>query len=167
MLGLCLYELNQDHQAADQFSLARKFGIQDAQQMEPVLIYHEAMVALRQGRFETANQTLRLLTRKAVRSEEIELAYGMSVLMMRPRALPPPGTAARAVVQRIGQAEAADSMETHEHARELYARAVAATPAFANIHFAYGRFLLGVQEVGSSRVDLQACKLEYSIVSPK
>ena len=24
-----------------------------------------------------------------------------------------------------------------------------------------------VQEVGSSRVDLQACKLEYSIVSPK
>ena len=24
-----------------------------------------------------------------------------------------------------------------------------------------------IQEVGSSRVDLQACKLEYSIVSPK
>ena len=24
-----------------------------------------------------------------------------------------------------------------------------------------------VQDVGSSRVDLQACKLEYSIVSPK
>ena len=24
-----------------------------------------------------------------------------------------------------------------------------------------------VREVGSSRVDLQACKLEYSIVSPK
>ena len=25
----------------------------------------------------------------------------------------------------------------------------------------------GFKEVGSSRVDLQACKLEYSIVSPK
>ena len=25
----------------------------------------------------------------------------------------------------------------------------------------------GICEVGSSRVDLQACKLEYSIVSPK
>ena len=31
-----------------------------------------------------------------------------------------------------------------------------------------GRFtLLTCAEVGSSRVDLQACKLEYSIVSPK
>ena len=28
-------------------------------------------------------------------------------------------------------------------------------------------FLFGVSDVGSSRVDLQACKLEYSIVSPK
>ena len=34
----------------------------------------------------------------------------------------------------------------------------------------YGQFHLcedASQEVGSSRVDLQACKLEYSIVSPK
>ena len=29
------------------------------------------------------------------------------------------------------------------------------------------KFLTQVQNVGSSRVDLQACKLEYSIVSPK
>ena len=29
------------------------------------------------------------------------------------------------------------------------------------------RLVKGVAEVGSSRVDLQACKLEYSIVSPK
>ena len=30
-----------------------------------------------------------------------------------------------------------------------------------------GTVLDGLNDVGSSRVDLQACKLEYSIVSPK
>ena len=30
-----------------------------------------------------------------------------------------------------------------------------------------GTIVIGEGEVGSSRVDLQACKLEYSIVSPK
>ena len=32
---------------------------------------------------------------------------------------------------------------------------------------AWRAFRRGADEVGSSRVDLQACKLEYSIVSPK
>ena len=37
--------------------------------------------------------------------------------------------------------------------------------------FGFGTYLIplmiGARDVGSSRVDLQACKLEYSIVSPK
>ena len=43
------------------------------------------------------------------------------------------------------------------------------TPAYGGmVHVEYLRRLFEYsREVGSSRVDLQACKLEYSIVSPK
>ena len=41
-------------------------------------------------------------------------------------------------------------------------------PAFSFHKYSWlGEFVAGIRNVGSSRVDLQACKLEYSIVSPK
>ena len=155
MLGLCLYELNQNDDALKHLALARKFGIQNAEQMEPVLMYHEAMLALRMGRFEAANATLHQLTRKGTRSEEADLAYGMSVLLVRPQALAPEGSSERDVVGRIGQAEEDDSTETHEQARALYARAVEAAPEFPNIHFAFGRFLLGIEEPDAAMAEFQ------------
>jgi tetratricopeptide (TPR) repeat protein len=155
MLGLCLYELDQNEDASKHLALARKFGIQDAQHMEPILMYHEAMLALRLGRFETANQTLHQLTRKGGRSEEINLAYGMSVLQMRPQLLGAAGSPERAIVEQIGHAEASDSTDTHAQARDLYERAVAAAPDFPDIHFAYGRFLLGIQEPDAAMGEFQ------------
>ena len=38
---------------------------------------------------------------------------------------------------------------------------------YASIFAALGTKVTVIEQVGSSRVDLQACKLEYSIVSPK
>jgi len=146
MLGLCLYELNQNEQAARHFAEARHYGIENPAQLEPVLLYHEAMLALRARHFETANQTLHMMARKGIRSEDGDLAFGMSVLLMLPSQLPPPGSTARRVVLRVGQAEATDSTETHELARRMFARVVEMAPEMPNIHFAYGRFLLGIQE---------------------
>ena len=155
MLGLCLYELNQNEQAARHFAEARHYGIENPAQLEPVLLYHEAMLALRSRHFETANQTLHMMARKGISSEDGDLDFGMSVLLMLPSQLPPPGSTARRIVLRVGQAEAADSTETHELARRIFARVVAMAPEFPNIHFAYGRFLLGIQEPDAALVEFK------------
>jgi tetratricopeptide (TPR) repeat protein len=155
MLGLCLYELGQNAEALKHLDLAAKLGIQNASEMEPILIYHQSMIALRIGHFETANHSLHILARKGTRSEEADLAFGMSVLLMSPKDLPPAGSAERATVLQLGKAEAEDSTETHAITRDMYARAVQASPEFPNIHFAFGRFLLSIQEPDAAMAEFQ------------
>ncbi|HVJ09052.1 MAG TPA: tetratricopeptide repeat protein [Acidisarcina sp.] len=146
MLGLCQYELGDLDNAQRHFQQARKIGIQDDPKLWHVLMYHESMILVHKAKYESAIESLHRLSKLGVSSEDIDLAYGMCVLLMKPSELPPAGSTERAVVVRVGHAEAMDSRETHDTAKKLYKEAVEATPAFPNIHYAYGRFLLTIQE---------------------
>ena len=146
LLGLCKYELGDDDSAELHLQAAKKIGMQDDPQLWHVLLYHESMILVRKGKFESAIDTLHRLSKIGVSSEDIDLAYGMSVLLMKPTELAPLGSDERAVVLRIGYAEASDSMETHGAANKLYLESVEASPTFPNIHYAYGRFLLAIKE---------------------
>ena len=70
-----------------------------------VLTYHEGMLLLRAGRYERALETLQPLVSAGVEDENLELALGMGVLLMRPNDAPPEGSPTRAVVTRAGRAE--------------------------------------------------------------
>ena len=55
----------------------------------------------------------------------------------------------------------------YQQSQQVYFRAWQIAWACYSIHYALDAFRYFRPPVGSSRVDLQACKLEYSIVSPK
>jgi tetratricopeptide (TPR) repeat protein len=146
MLGLSEYELGDYDDSSKHLALAWKLGIRDAEEMEPVLLYHRVLLALRARHFEAASQLLQQMTHKGIRNRDVELAYGMSAMRITPGELPPVQSEAFTVIYRIGQAEVSDSTDTHEQARGLYEEAVNAAPDFPNIHFAYGRFLMEINE---------------------
>ncbi len=64
---------------------ARKLGVQKEGELLHVLTYHEGMLLLRSGRYESALETLQALVAAGVDDESLDLALGMGVLLMRPR----------------------------------------------------------------------------------
>ncbi|MFZ1938802.1 MAG: tetratricopeptide repeat protein [Terracidiphilus sp.] len=146
MLGLSEYELRDYDDSSKHLALAWKLGIRDAEDMEPVLLYHRVLLALRARHFEAATQLLQQMTHKGIRNREVEFAYGMSAMRVTPDEVPPVQSEGFRTIYRIGHAEASDSTDTHQQARDLYEAAVNAAPDFPNIHFAYGRFLMEINE---------------------
>jgi tetratricopeptide (TPR) repeat protein len=146
MLGLSEYHLGDYDNSSKHLALAWKLGIRDAQEMEPVLLYHQALLALRGRHFEAASQLLQQMTRMGITNPDVDLAYGMSAMRLTPDEVPPVQSQAFGVIYRIGHAEASDRTDSHQQARDLYEAAVTATPDFPNIHFAYGRFLMEINE---------------------
>ena len=146
MLGLCEYELGAYDDSSKHLALAWKLGIRDAEDMEPVLLYHQALLALRARRFEAACQLLQQMTHKGLLNRDVELAYGMGVMRITPDEVPPVQSPAFRVIYRVGHAQASDLIDAHQQARDLYEEVVNANPDFPNIHYAYGRFLMAINE---------------------
>jgi tetratricopeptide (TPR) repeat protein len=155
MLGLCEYEVGNYKDSEKHLAAAWKLGIQDAAEMEPLLLYHQVLIQLREQHFEAALDTLSQMLRKGTHNRDVDVACGMGVLRITPDELPAAGTDANLVVQRIGYAQAADSIDTHERARQLYQQAVDASPDFPNIHFAFGRFLMGINESAAAQAEFK------------
>jgi predicted Zn-dependent protease len=150
MLALCEYQLNLDDSALKHLDAAAQFGIQKDEQLKHVLEYHKAMLLLRKGKYESAIETLYLLVYDGVHSDDVDLALGMAVLLMRPAKLPPETSPERQVVLRLGQAESLSLVKNYEEARQRYSALVKEFPDFPNIHYAYGRFLLAAQDTDAA-----------------
>ncbi len=155
MLGLCEYEVGQYKESEKHLAAAWKLGIQDAAEMEPLLLYHQVLLQLRERHFEAALDIVNQMLRKGFHNRDVDVACGMGVLRITPEELPAAGTDANAVIQRIGYAQAADSIESHERARQLFQQAVDASPDFPNIHNAYGRFLMGINESAAAQAEFK------------
>jgi len=147
MLGLCEFELGQDNSALAHLQRGRKLGILKDPQLARVMLYHEGLLLLRKGRFEDAQQALSALSRNGGDGEELMLALGMSALYIFPTKLPPEGSTAREVVMRVGKAEFLAATKKFDEARREYSSVADEFPQTANIHFAFGRFLLSLGEV--------------------
>jgi predicted Zn-dependent protease len=142
MLALCQYQFGMDNSALDHIQAAKDFGIQKDEQLHHVMQYHEAMLLLRMGRYESAAEVLRYLYRDEVGGEDLTLALAMSALLMRPSSLPPPGSAERVIVIRVGQAERFSLGKQFAEAKQAYTTLVTENPAFPNLHYAFGRHLM-------------------------
>jgi tetratricopeptide (TPR) repeat protein len=155
MLALCQYQLGLDDSAMQNIQAARKLGIKKDEQLQHVLQYHEGMLLLREGRYEDAIEALQLLVKQGVHSDDLDAALGMGALLVRPKDAPSEGTLGRQVLLRAGQAEAYGLLKKYDEGKKSYAALVQEFPAFPNIHYAYGRFLLGFDELDEGIVQFQ------------
>lgn len=146
MLALCQYELGKDDASLQNIFTAEKLGIEKNDQLQHVLQYHEGMLLLRKAQYESAIEVLAYLSREGVQSDDLYAAIGMGALMMNPREAPSAGSPGMSVVLRVGHAENFSLLQSYDAARKEYQSVVADYPGFANIHYAYGRFLLQVQD---------------------
>ena len=154
MLGLSQYELGQDDSALANLRAGRKLGVADDPQMRKVMLYHEGLLFLRKGQFGNAQEPLKRLSRDGVQTgvqtEDLYMALGMCVLMMRPVELPEKGTPGRTVVLRAGTAEALASLDKIDEARSAFAALSQEFPGYPNLHYAYGRFLLEAHDTDAA-----------------
>jgi tetratricopeptide (TPR) repeat protein len=155
MLGLCEYQLDQDDAAVGQIRFAKKLGIRKDDQLLHVLQYHEAMLQLRKGHFESAQAVLRSLVAEGVHSDELNAALGMGALMLRPKDAPAEGTDGHALMLRVGSAESLNLQRKADEAQAAYKSLVQENPNFPNIHYAYARLLLGTQDADAAIAEFQ------------
>jgi tetratricopeptide (TPR) repeat protein len=149
MLALCEYQLDADADALAHIQTAKQLGVQTDGGLPNVLTWHEGMLLLRAGRYERALETLQSLVSAGVEDENLELAIGMGVLLMRPKEAPAEGSPTRAIVQRAGRAERHHMAKEFAAAKRDYVAVVQDAPAFPNLHYAYGRFLLATEDLES------------------
>ena len=125
------------------------------EQLQHVLEYHEGMLLLRKGRYEDAIDALQLLVKQGVHSDDLDAALGMAALLIRPKDAPLEGTGGRQVLLRAGQAEAYSLLKKYDEGKKTYNDLLQEFPTFPNAHYAYGRFLLGFDELDEAIVQFQ------------
>jgi tetratricopeptide (TPR) repeat protein len=149
MLALCEYQLDADASALVHIQTAKQLGVQTDGGLPNVLTYHEGMLLLRAGRYERALETLQPLVSAGVEDENLEFALGLGVLLMRPKEASAKGSPTGATVQRAGRAERHHMAKEFAAAKRDYVALVQDAPAFPNVHYAYGRFLLATEDLES------------------
>ena len=147
MLALCEYQVERYASAMEHIVAARKLGVQKDGELPNVLTYHESMLLLRAGRYERALEVLQTLVAAGVGDENLDLALGMGVLLIRPQDALLEDTVARRVVLHAGGAERRHLAKEFEAAKAAYLTLVQEAPTFPNVHYAYGRFLLATEDL--------------------
>jgi len=155
MLGLCQFELGRDEAAMKNLLAGQKLGVQKDQQLHNVVLYHLGVLELRARKFRDARVTLGQLVKEGVNTKEVRTALGMSVLMVRSAEATVEGIAWAQVVEGVGEAEALLELKDFARAKQTYADLTAGFPDFPNLHFAYGRFLLEVDETEEALAEFQ------------
>jgi predicted Zn-dependent protease len=142
MLGLCEFELGNYQDALRHLRQGRQLGIPvDNRELARVIRYHEGLLLLLTGDFETAQQALDSLSYEGVRTDDLIIALGFSVLRIQslPQKIDP---AAVALVKRAGEAEYLAATKKFDEAQKAYASLVADYSRTHNVQYAYGVFLL-------------------------
>jgi tetratricopeptide (TPR) repeat protein len=147
MLGLCEFELGDDDGALKHIEEGKERGLNPDEQFQQVMLFHEGVLLLRKGRFNRAGEAFSDLSKLGLQNDDLMLDLGMAALRMLPKNLPEQGTPGREVLRRAGKAEALAAAKKFDEAKQEYANLVAEYPDYPNIHYARGRFLLGLSEV--------------------
>jgi predicted Zn-dependent protease len=146
MLALCEYQLSDDDSALRNIRAAKQLGISKDERLVRVLQYHEAMLLLRAGRYEDGIEVLQPLVADGVDSQDLDTSLGLGVLLIRPNDAPPEGSPGHEILMRAGRAERYRLAKQFEDARRSYGALIGEFPSFPSLHYAYGRFLLSVND---------------------
>lgn len=147
MLGLCQFESGKDNLALKNLLAAERLGVLDREDLRKVVLYHLGILQLRARRFGDAQLTLGVLAKQKVRTQELILALGQAALLVNPQESPSANNDATNVIEQVGRAEALGATSEFEQGKQIYTALTARYPAYPNLHFAYGRFLLEAHEI--------------------
>jgi tetratricopeptide (TPR) repeat protein len=142
MLGLCQFELGLDSSALQHLGAATNLGISPDPELRRVLVYHEAVLLQRSGKFEHAQSLLQQLCLEGTSTPEIDSALGMTLLRMTSKTPPAGGTPDASVVAGIGHAGCLVGQKKYEDAKAILHRLNTQFSQFPNVHYASGLLLL-------------------------
>jgi len=153
MLGLSEFELGEDASALKHIQEGKDLGLPDDPQLRNVVLYHEGVLLRRAGMFKEALQRLHTLCFSGVQNPDLLQALGMVALWRSE----PEATGDRdvGVVARVGRAECLAGQKKFDEARREYAAAARDYPTYPNIHYAYGWFLLGAEDMPAGYAELE------------
>ncbi len=153
MLGLCEFELGQDNSALKNLEAATNLGISSDKELRQVLVYHEAVLLQRDGKFEHAQSLLQQLCLEGTTSPEIDTALGMTLLRMNAKT--PAGSDA-GIVSGIGHAGCLVGQKKYEEAKAILGPLTTDYAKFPNIHYAAGLLLLDTGDTDAAIQQFQA-----------
>jgi tetratricopeptide (TPR) repeat protein len=142
MLGLCQFEIGLDSSALEHLEAATNLGISPDPELRRVLVYHEAVLLQRGGKFERAQNLLQQLCLEGTNSPEIDSALGMTLLRMTAKTPPTAGTPDSSIVAGIGHAGCLVGQKKYEDAKTILNALNTQYPQFANVHYASGLLIL-------------------------
>lgn len=145
LLGLSEFELDDEVRALADLQASIELGMLEDVQLRHVVLYHDAVLLQRQGRFQSARTALSALCRAQVQSDDLLRTFGMTALLMRDKAAPSAGNLAE-TVHLVGHGACLAAQKDFDSARGDFESAVAHDPHAPNVHYAYGRFLLDARD---------------------
>jgi tetratricopeptide (TPR) repeat protein len=156
MLGLCQFEIGLDSSALRHLEAATNLGISPDPELRRVLLYHEAMLLQRSGKFERAQSLLQQLCLEGTTGPEIDGTLGMTLLRMAAKTPAAAGTSYGSVVSGIGHAGCLVGQKRYEDAKAILNTLNTQDPQFPNIHYASGLLLLDTGDTDSAIQQFQA-----------
>lgn len=143
MLGLCEFRFGDYDNALTHIRQGRQNGIGNNAELGRVMRYHEGLLLLLKGDFETAQKVLSSLSYDNVNTEDLIIAHGLASLRlpMLPSQIKP-DYRDRDLIRRTGFAAHQMAQKNMNDAEVEYQRLVADYPKAPGVQYAYGMFLL-------------------------
>jgi tetratricopeptide (TPR) repeat protein len=143
MLGLCEFKVGNYDNALGRIRQGRQIGVENNRDLDMAMRYHEGMLLLLKGDFETAQTLFGALSYENVNREDLIIAHGLAVLRlpMLPSQIPP-GYRDREMIRRAGFAEHQSAQKNQGDARQEYERLAADYPKAPGVQYACGRYML-------------------------
>ncbi len=143
-VGLCEFQLKDYERALTDLEEARSLGLGDNRLLVNVTRYNIAILSNRFERFERAYEQLQEFAQENNEDPSVVEALGLSVLRMAylPVELPPDKYD---LVLMAGRASYKMASGRGDDADRLFQELIARYPQTANVHYAYGVFLLPVR----------------------
>jgi tetratricopeptide (TPR) repeat protein len=143
MLGLCEFRIGDYDNALKHIRQGRQIGLGDNQELGRVVRYHEGVLLLLKGDFETAQNIFGALSYDNVSYEELIIAHGLASLRipMLPSQVKP-DYRDRELIRRAGFAEHLAAQLNIGDAQQEFTRLVADYAQAPNVQYAYGKYLL-------------------------
>ncbi len=141
LTGLCDFQLKSYDRALVNLHRGNRLGLGASQELVDVVTYHIAILSTRFEQYEVAIETLLPLARRGNETTTIAEALGLAMLRMPylPTEAPPER---REMILMAGRAALFGAARRDEAAVRLFEELVARYPETANVHYAFGTYLL-------------------------
>ena len=110
----------------------------------------DGLLLLRAGQFKAAQVSLSSLCHTGVPGEETLHDLGLAYLRISPKEAPAKGTPGAEIVRRVGHAACLAAQKRFDATRQEYTALTQEYPSYPNIHYAFGRFFVDMDDVPSA-----------------